>query len=144
MATTMSTIAAPLAINREVDVYIAMAQGRDLASRLGFNSVDRTKIEIMILELSRNILHHADGTGTLLVEPVADGSRPGVLITARDHGPGIPDIERALQDGFTTAGTMGAGLPGVKRLADAFEIDSPPGNGTLVKAWKWSTFHSRG
>lgn len=144
MAPTMSITTALLAINREVDVYIAMAQGRDLASGLGFNSVDRTKLEIMILELSRNILHHAGGTGELLVESVYDGTRHGVLVTARDTGPGISDISRALQDGFSTAGTLGAGLPGVKRLADDFQIDSQPGRGTVVRAWKWPSSNSRG
>jgi anti-sigma regulatory factor (Ser/Thr protein kinase) len=140
----MNVLTAPLPINREVDVYIAMAHGRDLASGLGFNAIDRTKIEIMILELARNILRHADGSGDLQVSSVEDDQRRGVLITARDDGPGIPNIARALEDGFSTAGTLGAGLPGVKRLADAFEIDSTLGRGTVVKAWKWNTPPARG
>lgn len=140
----MNVMTAPLPIKREVDVYIAMAHGRDLASSMAFNAIDRTKIEIMILELARNILRHADGSGDLQVVSVEDGPRHGLLITARDDGPGIPNIARALEDGFSTAGTLGAGLPGVKRLADAFEINSTPGRGTVVKAWKWNTPPARG
>jgi serine/threonine-protein kinase RsbT len=120
-------------------VYIAMAQGRDLASSFGFNVIDRTKIEIIVLELARNILRHAGGTGEMLFEPAEQGEQRGILITARDCGPGIPDISKAMQDGFSTAGTLGAGLPGVQRLADAFHIESQPGKGTTVQAWKWIT-----
>ncbi len=140
----MSSSNAPLAIKREVDVYIALGYGRGLASSLGFNTVERTKIEIMILELARNILSHAAGTGDLHITAVGEMARRGVLITARDDGPGIPDIARALEDGFSTAGTLGAGLPGVRRLADHFEIDSHLGRGTLVRAWKWNTIRIRG
>lgn len=130
-------ITTALLIRREVDVYIAMGQGRSLASQLGFNEIERTKIEIMVLELARNILHHAGGVGDLTIERVQRDRLHGVLITARDDGPGIPDIQQALQDGFSTGGTLGAGLPGVKRLADDFAIDSQPGTGTVVRAWKW-------
>lgn len=126
-----------LPIQREVDVYIAMGHGRGLASKLGLNEIERTKIEIMILELARNILNHARGAGDMSIECVQREGMQGILITARDDGPGIPDIARALQDGFSTAGTLGAGLPGVQRLADDFTIDSQPGNGTVVRAWKW-------
>lgn len=134
----------PLAIQREVDVYIAMGYGRSLASQLGFTEIERTKIEIMILELARNILRHAGGSGDITVETVAQEGQQGVLIIARDDGPGIPDIARALQDGFSTTGTLGAGLPGVKRLADEFSIESQPGLGTVVRAWKWHRPPTRG
>jgi anti-sigma regulatory factor (Ser/Thr protein kinase) len=133
-----------LPIQREVDVYIAMGHGRNLASSLGFNDIERTKIEIMILELARNILRHAHGAGDMTIEPVEQDQRRGMLITARDDGPGIPDIGRALQDGFSTAGTLGAGLPGVQRLADSFTIESKLGEGTVVKAWKWHVPATRG
>lgn len=139
----MSTTA-PLAIQREVDVYIAMGHGRSLASQLGLSEIERTKVEIMILELARNILRHAGGSGDLTVEVVERDGQPGILIIARDDGPGIVDIARALQDGFSTAGTLGAGLPGVKRLADEFTIDSRPGYGTTVRAWKWHRPPTRG
>jgi serine/threonine-protein kinase RsbT len=133
----MSLVPLPLAIRREVDVYIAMSYGRDLATRLGFNAIDRTKIEIMILELARNILRHADGAGQITVAPLEHADRRGLIITARDDGPGIVDVARAMEDGYSTAGTLGAGLPGVQRLADEFEIDSQPGRGTVIRAAKW-------
>ncbi|HEY0607470.1 MAG TPA: anti-sigma regulatory factor [Herpetosiphonaceae bacterium] len=140
----MHTTTKPLSISREADVYIAMGYGRNMASSLGFNDIERTKIEIMILELARNILRHANGAGDITVEIVEHEQRRGLLIIARDDGPGIPDIAQALQDGFSTAGTLGAGLPGVKRLADAFEIESALGSGTVVKAWKWHNPPLRG
>jgi len=140
----MSTTDTLLAIQREVDVYIAMAQGRSVATRLNFNDIDRTKIEIMILELARNILNHAGGAGDIRITVVTEQAQQGILIVARDDGPGIPDIERALQDGYSTAGTLGAGLPGVQRLADSFSIESAPGHGTIVKAWKWQSTTTRG
>ncbi len=133
----MSSVSIPLAIRREVDVYIAMSYGRDLATRLGFNIIDRTKIEIMILELARNILHHAGGAGHMTVVPFEDAERRGLTITARDDGPGIADVARAMEDGYSTAGTLGAGLPGVQRLADEFEIESAPGRGTVIRVAKW-------
>lgn len=137
-------ISRPLAIQREVDVYVAMGQGRSMASQLGFSEIERTKIEIIVLELARNILHHAGGSGDITIEAVADGTLQGLLVTARDDGPGIPDIARAMQDGFSTAGTLGAGLPGVRRLADEFQIDSQPGSGTVVRVWKWHRPTTRG
>lgn len=140
----MHTTEKPFPISREADVYVAMGYGRNLASSLGFSDIERTKVEIMILELARNILRHANGAGDITVEIVEQDQRRGLLITARDDGPGIPDITRALQDGFSTAGTLGAGLPGVQRLADGFKIESQTGSGTTVKAWKWHNPPTRG
>ncbi len=124
------------AIRREVDVYLAIGRGRDLATALGLDEIDRTRVEIVILELARNILAHA-GSGELLLEPVSDGDRRGLAVEARDNGPGIPDIELALRDGYSTAQTLGAGLPGVRRLMDEFTIRSEVGVGTVVRAIKW-------
>lgn len=124
-------------IRREVDVYVAMSHARDLTTALGFSDVDRTRIEIAILELTRNLLVHAGG-GVLLIGRVDDPLHgPGMMIEARDEGPGIPDISLALQDGYSTAHTLGAGLPGVRRLMDEFAIESTPGVGTQVRAVKW-------
>jgi len=130
----MQAVTCPIA--REVDVYVAIGRGRELAQAIGFGEIDRTRIEIVILELSRNILVHA-GSGTLLLEPVQDDRRLGMVVEARDSGPGIPDISLAMRDGYSTANTLGAGLPGVKRLMDVFEITSEVGSGTWVKAIKW-------
>lgn len=124
------------AISREVDVYVAMGRARDLATTLSFDDIDRTRIEIAVLELTRNILVHA-GKGELLVELVEDGARRGVALEARDQGPGIADIALAMCDGYSTAHTLGAGLPGVQRLMDEFTIESTVGVGTRVRAVKW-------
>lgn len=123
-------------IQREADVYVAISRGRDLSNALQFGEIDRSRIEIIILELTRNILAHA-GQGQLVLEPMSDGAHHGLAIIARDQGPGIPDIELAMQDGFSTRRSLGAGLPGVRRLADQFAIESTPGIGTTVRAVKW-------
>lgn len=124
-------------IRREVDVYLAMSRARELAQSIGFKPADRTRIEIVILELTRNLLVHA-GSGTLSVERLDDPARGvGIAIEASDQGPGIPDIELALRDGYSTAHTLGAGLPGVRRLMDEFSITSAVGQGTNVRAVKW-------
>ena len=123
-------------IRREVDVYVAIGRGRELATALGFDDIDRTRIEIVILELTRNILAHA-GSGELLLEPLQEPGRIGMAVEARDRGPGIADVELAMRDGYSTARTLGAGLPGVRRLMDTFAIESTVGVGTRVRAVKW-------
>lgn len=132
----MDSIVCP--IQREVDVYVAMSRGRELANTIGFNNVDRTRIEIVILELTRNLLVHAGG-GALALALVEDPEQGrGVAVEATDRGPGIADISLAMQDGYSTAHTLGAGLPGVKRLMDEFLIESTVGVGTRVRAVKWA------
>jgi serine/threonine-protein kinase RsbT len=123
-------------IGREVDVYVAIGRGRDMATSLGFGEIDRTRLEIVILELTRNILVHA-GRGELLLDRVEQAGQPGMAVIAQDSGPGIADIELAMRDGYSTAQTLGAGLPGVLRLMDDFEIESRLGHGTRVRAVKW-------
>lgn len=123
-------------IRREVDVYIAVSRGRELARQIGFDDIDRTRIEIVILELTRNILVHA-GEGQVLIESVVDGERRGMRVEASDNGPGIADIDLALRDGFSTAHTLGAGLPGAKRLMDDFELKTEWGVGTTVRTVRW-------
>ncbi|NJO08123.1 MAG: anti-sigma regulatory factor [Chloroflexaceae bacterium] len=123
-------------IQRDVDVYVAIGRGRDMADAIGFGTIDRTRIEIVILELTRNLLAHAGG-GVIELERVCRAEREGLAIEARDNGPGIPDISLALRDGYSTAHTLGAGLPGVQRLMDEFSIDSVVGVGTRVRAVKW-------
>jgi serine/threonine-protein kinase RsbT len=123
-------------IGREVDVYVAIGRGRELATSLGFDDIDRTRIEIVILELTRNILAHA-GKGELHLDTLEENGRRGMMVMARDHGPGIADIPLAMRDGYSTAHTLGAGLPGVRRLMDDFTIESQVGAGTTVRAAKW-------
>ncbi len=126
------------AIRRDVDVYVAMSYGREISQYIGLDEVDRTKLEIAILELTRNILVHA-GQGRLLIEPCVDDNRRGIALEACDNGPGIPDISLAMRDGYSTTKTLGAGLPGVQRLMDEFSIESTVGVGTVVRAVKWFT-----
>ncbi len=123
-------------IAREVDVYVAMAHTREFAQHLGFDQIDRTRIEIAVLELSRNILVHA-GSGEIQIKTTESPEAFGITIEARDNGPGIADIELAMRDGYSTAHTLGAGLPGVRRLMDTFAIESTIGAGTYVRATKW-------
>jgi serine/threonine-protein kinase RsbT len=123
-------------IGREVDVYVAIGRGRELATSLGFDDIDRTRIEIVILELTRNILVHA-GTGELHLDIVEENDRRGMVVVAQDRGPGIADIALAMRDGYSTAQTLGAGLPGARRLMDDFTIESQVGVGTTVRAVKW-------
>lgn len=130
----MNVVTCPIA--REVDVYMAIGRGRDIAAAVGFDEIDRTRIEIVILELTRNILVHAV-SGELQLERIQAADRPGMAVTARDSGPGIADIALAMRDGFSTAQTLGAGLPGVRRLMDEFTIESRVGAGTIVRAVKW-------
>ena len=130
----MAVVVCP--ISREVDVYVAIGRGREMATAIGFDEIDRTRIEIVILELTRNILAHA-GSGELRLETVGDAGRQGMAVEARDCGPGIADINLAMRDGYSTAQTLGAGLPGVKRLMDDFTIESKVGAGTQVRAVKW-------
>jgi anti-sigma regulatory factor (Ser/Thr protein kinase) len=130
-------------IQREVDVYVAIGRGREIAATLGFDVIDRTRIEIVILELTRNLLAHAGG-GTLLLSQMAAQGRTGMVIEAHDTGPGIVDIALAMSDGYSTTATLGAGLPGVKRLMDEFSIDSVVGEGTHVRAVKWVPLRREG
>ncbi|MFP4436204.1 MAG: anti-sigma regulatory factor [Chloroflexaceae bacterium] len=123
-------------IRREVDVYVAIGRGREMATALGFNNIDRTRLEIVILELTRNLLVHAGG-GELRLELVERQEQKGIAVEALDTGPGIADIALALSDGYSTVHTLGAGLPGVKRLMDEFSIESTVDVGTQIRAIKW-------
>jgi anti-sigma regulatory factor (Ser/Thr protein kinase) len=123
-------------IKREVDVYLAIGRGRELATTLGFDVIDRTRIEIVILELTRNLLAHAGG-GSMTIKQIVEQGRVGLGVESHDQGPGIADIDMAMRDGYSTASTLGAGLPGVRRLMDEFFIDSTVGVGTHIRTIKW-------
>jgi serine/threonine-protein kinase RsbT len=123
-------------IESAADVVTARQRGRSLAAKIGFNGSDLTVIATAISELARNILEYALA-GEMILGVVQKGSRTGLLIVARDEGPGIPDITKAMQDGYTTGKGLGVGLPGVRRLMDDFEITSTVGEGTAVTVKKW-------
>jgi serine/threonine-protein kinase RsbT len=118
------------------DVVRARQAVRGLSIELGFGLVDITKIVTASSELARNTLQHGGG-GTLTMEAVEDGFRRGVRLVFEDQGRGIPDIARALQDGFTTGTGMGLGLGGSRRLMHDFDIQSEPGKGTRVTVVRW-------
>lgn len=125
-----------VAINSDKDIVLARQKGRALATELGFGSGDATLIATAISELARNIVSYA-GKGQITLTRVNGVNRQGLSVIASDNGPGIPDIRQALRDGFSTSGSLGLGLPGVRRLMDEFEINSQSGRGTTVVVKKW-------
>ena len=125
-----------VAISSDLDIVLARQKGRAMAIELGFSSGDATLIATAISELARNIVSYAR-TGRVLLKWIQGSSRVGILIVASDEGPGISDVQQALRDGFSTSGSLGLGLPGVRRLMDEFGIASKSGEGTTVKVKKW-------
>ena len=123
-------------ILKDQDIVAARQKGRILAQRLGFSNSNLTLIATAISELARNILLYAK-TGEMTLGILEDHGRDGLVVVATDSGPGISDIPRAMQMGYSTSGSLGLGLPGVKRLMDEFEIVSKVGRGTTVTATKW-------
>jgi serine/threonine-protein kinase RsbT len=123
-------------INGDTDIVAARQKGRGLAATIGFSSSELTLIATAISELARNIVIYAK-QGEIVLRLLERGEQRGVMVRARDQGPGIPDIRRALQGGFSTSRSLGLGLPGVRRLMDEFEIESRIGIGTTVTARKW-------
>src|ERR1700730_15810929 len=112
-------------IHSDQDIVIARQRGRTLAAELGFSPGDATLIATAISELARNIVTY-ERKGQIVLRAVQGSSRKGILIVASDSGPGIADIRQAMRDGFSTSGSLGLGLPGVRRLMDEFEIASEP------------------
>ena len=123
-------------ITSDSDMVPARAEGRALATKLGFSRTDATLIATAISEIARNIVVHV-GNGEILLEPMYEDGRYGVLVVAQDTGPGIADIEAALDHGFASGKGLGLGLPGARRLMDEFHIASEPGKGTTVTMKKW-------
>jgi len=123
-------------ISSSADIVTARQRGRALAAALGFSGSDLTVIATAISELARNIIEYAT-TGEIVLSQEDSDGRPGIVIVARDEGPGIPDVSRALSAGYSTGPGLGLGLPGVRRLMDDFEITSDTGHGTTVAVRKW-------
>jgi serine/threonine-protein kinase RsbT len=123
-------------IASDSDMVPARAQGRALATKLGFSRTDATLIATAISEIARNIVVHV-GRGEIVLEPLYEDDRYGVLVVAQDEGPGIEDMEAALDHGFASSKGLGLGLPGARRLMDEFAIASEPGKGTTVTMKKW-------
>lgn len=125
-----------LSIRSDTDIVLARQKARTLAKQLGFSASDLTLIATALSELARNIVEHAQ-SGEIVLSQVQQDHRQGLMIIARDGGPGIADLRLAMQDGYSTGKGLGLGLPGTKRLMDDFEISSEPGEGTRIKATKW-------
>lgn len=123
-------------IYTEWDIVAARQLGRNEAKKIGFGIVDQARITTAISELARNIYLYA-GTGRIEIEQVSDNGVKGLIIIARDNGPGIPDVRKVMEDGFTTSGGLGAGMPGVRRLMDAFSLETEVGVGTTITITKW-------
>ena len=125
-----------VSIYTDVDVVLARQKGRELASELGFALTDLTLIATAISELARNIVLYAK-QGEIVIKNSLVGDRVCIVVVARDKGPGIADIPQAMQDGFSTSGGLGLGLPGVKRLMDEFHLESNANSGTTITIKKW-------
>jgi serine/threonine-protein kinase RsbT len=127
---------ARVAISSSADIVTARQKGRALAAELGFDGSDLTVIATAISEVARNVVTHAK-QGEILLRRVQNGNKRGILVVARDEGPGIKNVEKALQYGYSTGKGLGVGLPGAKWLMDDFEIESKVGWGTKVTMKKW-------
>ena len=125
-----------VSIDCDADIVTARQKGRELASRCGFPTTDLAVIATAISELARNIVRYALH-GEIVLRLVGDHPKRGVEVVATDDGPGIPDLNRAMQDGYSTSGGLGLGLPGTRRLMDEFEITSDFGKGTRVTVRRW-------
>jgi len=124
-------------IDSDADIVDARQQGRALAAPLGFTGADLTLLATAISEVARNIVAYAK-RGEIVLSLSNQSSRRGVVIVARDDGPGIPDLALAMQDGYSTSRGLGLGLPGAKRLMDEFHIVSQVGKGTTIVMKKWA------
>lgn len=125
-----------MGIQSSADVVLVRQAVRQFTIELGLSLVDQTKIVTAASELARNTLDYGGG-GSVKIEMLQKGERRGLKLIFEDQGPGIPDVDLALKDGFTTGGGLGMGLGGAKRLANEFEIESVVGEGTRVTIVRW-------
>jgi serine/threonine-protein kinase RsbT len=127
-----------LTVGTDSDVGIARIRTQRLAIDQGFTEVEAVALATAISELARNVLVHAGG-GEVALSVLAEANRRGIVAVVRDQGPGIADTGRAMQDGYSTIGTLGLGLPSARRLVDELHVLSAPGAGTTVTAKKWAS-----
>lgn len=125
-----------LKVSTESDIVEARLRVKQHAKRAGLDITDDTKLVTAVSEIARNMVLYGGG-GTMLIEEVNVLGRQGVRVTFEDQGPGIPDLERAMGDGYTTGGGLGLGLPGSRRLVHEFKIESDAGKGTRVELTTW-------
>ncbi len=125
-----------LRVNSEADATRTVVAAHRFCRELGLTEIDAQVVSTAVSELSRNILKYA-GCGEIMLQDAEHGSSRGIIVTARDRGPGIADVDIAMQDHFSSSGTLGLGLPGVRRMMDDFTINSTPGELTEVRCLKW-------
>ncbi|HTE61922.1 MAG TPA: anti-sigma regulatory factor [Solirubrobacteraceae bacterium] len=125
-----------MAIRTDADVVTARQEARTMGASLGFSSTDLTLLATAISEVARNITTYA-GEGELTLRVLDEDGRHGIEVLASDEGPGIANVELAMQDGYTTGNGLGLGLPGSRRLVDDFDLQTAPGAGTTVRLVKW-------
>jgi serine/threonine-protein kinase RsbT len=123
-------------IEHEGDIVTARQKGRELAAARGLSLTEQTLIATAISEVARNIVVYAR-RGEVVLAAIEDQGRRGVMVVARDEGPGIPNPELAMRDGYSTGKSLGMGLPGAKRLMDEFDLSSTVGKGTTITMKKW-------
>ncbi|MEV5832958.1 ATP-binding protein [Nocardia sp. NPDC052112] len=136
MVVTVAAENLVIAVRVSGDIVTARQAGRELAAKLGFSLTDMTMISTAISEIARNITSYA-GSGEIRLLVDDREGRQALVVQAEDQGPGIRDIARALDDGYSTGRGLGLGLPGARRLMDRLTVESAPGRGTLVEMWKW-------
>jgi serine/threonine-protein kinase RsbT len=134
---TRATEEVRVRITTDDDIVTARQEGRRLSSVLGSSSTDLTLIATAISEVARNIRLYAE-RGDVQLKLVREPGRDGIVVVARDKGPGIQDVDLAMQDGYSSGGSSGLGLPGARRLMDDFDIRSRPGRGVTVTMKKWT------
>ncbi len=125
-----------IALENEQDVAVARGEARRIAADLGFRLIDQTRIATVASELARNVIKYAR-RGRMIAQPFGATGRQGLRLIFEDEGPGIPDLEAAMRDGFSTGRGLGKGLPGSRRLVDDFRIESEVGRGTRVTVVRW-------
>jgi serine/threonine-protein kinase RsbT len=123
-------------IEKEQDVILFRNRLREMANRIGMSVLNQTKLITAASELVRNMLKYANG-GRTIMEIISRHKNTGIRLTFIDQGPGIPDINLAMQDGYSTAKSLGLGLPGAKRLVNEFHIESLVGEGTKITIIRW-------
>ncbi len=123
-------------IEHEGDIVTARQKGRELAAASGLSVTEQTLVATAISEVARNIVVYAQ-RGEVVLTALEDHGRRGVMVVARDEGPGIANLELAMRDGYSSSNSLGMGLPGAKRLMDEFELSSTVGKGTTITMRKW-------
>ena len=136
MSSSVETLQGTLPVRTEEDIVASRQKVRALTQQLKFSLVDQTKMITAASELSRNTVVHGGG-GQMRWEVLEQGLKRGLRLHFEDSGPGIPDVQLALTDGWTSSGGMGLGLPGSKRLVHEFDLQSAPGRGTHVSITRW-------